>query len=112
MTAVRPKISSDAAFCAIALTSPLVRSQWNLLVDSGTLMDALNVHAIRRIRLPGAEADHRLRFSQLADPLLELSDHGLSEIDLLKVARDALLPKLLSGEITVRLATSVVDEAV
>jgi len=41
------------------------------------------------------------KFDEKASILVELQNKLLSQIDLLKQARDSLLPKLMSGEIEV-----------
>lgn len=51
-------------------------------------------------------------FVSTARPLLELQDRVRKETQTLAALRDALLPKLMSGEIRVRDAEKVVEEAV
>jgi len=110
MTAVRSRTVSDGVFCALALNDPCVRRGIQTLIDSGTLMDALNVHAIRRIMLPSAERVERASFSETAEPLLEFADALLHESKVLAELRDALLPRLVSGELRIRdVETSMVE---
>lgn len=111
MTAVRPKRKEDRAFLATALTNLRVRRVMLGLVDAGTIMDALNVHAIRRVMVPEADPLDRAAFEVDLGPLLCRVDRCVAESLSLASLRDALLPELLTGRLRVRDAEQAVSEA-
>ncbi len=112
MTGVRAKRPGDDVFVIAALSDSRVRGAMFGLVDSGTIMDALNVYAIRRIRLPDADAFARERFATLVGPVLERAETAVRESIEVASMRDALLPEMLSGRLRVRDAERVVEEVV
>jgi type I restriction enzyme S subunit len=112
MTGVRAKRPGDDVFVAAALLDSRVRSAMFGLVDSGTIMDALNVYAIRRIQLPDADVFLRDRFASLVGLILERAEAAVRESIEIASMRDALLPELLSGRLRVRDAERAVEEVV
>jgi len=102
MTAIRPKAGVvSATYLLEALLSPRVRDEINLNTDTGTILDSLNVRNIGklRIRVPipplAATLEANLR------PLRALMELNLREELTLARLRDALLPQLISGRMTV-----------
>lgn len=65
---------------------------------------------MKREVIPG-KSDAFYRFEMIAAPLLEQARANLSECRTLAQARDLLLPKLMSGEIRLRDAEKIAEEA-
>jgi restriction endonuclease S subunit len=107
MTAIRARKPSDALFIFAALNNAEVRSGMKSLIDVGTIMDALNVHAIRRILLPDSTALQRDRFATDISDLVDRAEVAVKESGGLKVLRDVLLPELLTGQLRVKDAESM-----
>jgi type I restriction enzyme, S subunit len=102
MTAIRPlEPSQDGAFVLAALLSPAVRREIELRTDTGTILNALNVRNIPKLRLQSASRSERGRFQAFAAPLLKLADILHEERLSLSRQRDELLPLLLSGRVRV-----------
>lgn len=68
--------------------------------------DLLRIEAV--IPEPAA----RKRYSELVRPMFDRIAHNIQESHTLVALRDTLLPKLLSGEIRVKQAERMVEEAV
>ena len=111
MTAIRGHSSHEQIFLFASLNNEWVRREMIKLVDVGTIMDALNVHAIRRIKVPEASESQLLEFSDVSTPLVYRAERAIRESDELTTLRDALLPALLSGRLRVRDAEKVVEGA-
>lgn len=112
MTAIRGHSSHEQNFLFASLNNEWVRREMIKLVDVGTIMDALNVHAIRRIKVPEASESQLLDFSDVSTPLIYRAERAIRESDELSALRDALLPALLSGRLRVHDVEKVVEEAV
>lgn len=103
MTGVRTNEPGvDAAFMAVALLSPSVRREIENKTDSGTILNALNVRSIPKLRLQASTAEERKLFSSWALPLLEMCDSLIAHNLQLRRTRDDLLPLLMSGAVRVR----------
>lgn len=103
MTAVRANDPvGDAAFITAALLSSAVRREIENKTDSGTILNALNVRSIPKLRLQDSTPDERTRFSEWALPLLEMCDSLVAHNAQLRRTRDELLPLLMSGAVRVR----------
>jgi hypothetical protein len=102
-TALRCRQSTPfPTFLIECLQSERMREEISRKTDTGTILDALNVRNISRLRFvspPKALMEH---FERVGRPLRALREQGLSESRTLATIRDALLPKLLSGEIRVK----------
>ena len=84
-----------------ALTSDTMREEIELRKDSGTILDALNVRNIPKLRvvLPG---DAVLKqFERLCRPFRSRMEQNQQESSTLAALRDTLLPKLISGELRI-----------
>jgi type I restriction enzyme S subunit len=102
MTAVRPQqTNQDGAFLIAALRSPAVRQEIELRTDAGTILNALNVRSIPKLRLQNASISERESFQAFAAPLLTLADSLHDESINLARQRNELLPLLLSGQVRV-----------
>jgi len=74
-----------------------------LKMGTGTILDALNVRSIPRLRFVRPRAREILQyFEQKVRPLRAQMETHLAESRTLAILRDMLLPKLISGELRVR----------
>ncbi|MCC7279719.1 MAG: restriction endonuclease subunit S [Chromatiaceae bacterium] len=88
-------------FLIECLVSESMREEIRLKTDSGTILDALNVKSIPKLRFVRPTPEIGARFEALARPLRRRMEQNLSESRTLATLRDTLLPKLLSGELSV-----------
>lgn len=79
-----------------------MREEIRLKTDSGTILDALNVKSIPKLRFVRPTREIGARFELLTRPLRRRMEQNLSESRTLATLRDTLLPKLLSGELQPR----------
>jgi len=110
MTGVRSKPSfACPAFLLEALLSEAFRNEVVLNTDTGTILDALNVRSIPRLRLVFPGGDLATRFEEIGRPIRAKMEANLEEFRTLATLRDTLLPKLISGELRVADAELVVQ---
>jgi type I restriction enzyme S subunit len=88
-------------FLIECLVSESMREEIRLKTDSGTILDALNVKSIPKLRFVRPTREIGDRFESLARPLRRRMEQNLSESRTLANLRDTLLPKFLSGELSV-----------
>ena len=87
------------AFMYSALTQPEMGERLGRLADGGAY-PAIRPGAIERLQLAMPDSSELLsRFERFARPLFERSAQDRDESATLSILRDALLPKLLSGEL-------------
>ncbi len=86
-------------FLIECLVSESMREEIRLKTDSGTILDALNVKSIPKLRFVRPTIEIGARFESLFRPLRRRMEQNLSESRTLATLRDTLLPKLLSGEL-------------
>ncbi|MEI8290575.1 MAG: restriction endonuclease subunit S [Verrucomicrobiota bacterium] len=102
MTGIRSKsIFPYPTFLIECLISEAMREEIRKKMDSGTILDALNVKNIPKLRFvrpPNTIANH---FENLVRPVRQSMEKQLLESRTLAEMRDTLLPKLLSGELRV-----------
>jgi type I restriction enzyme S subunit len=67
----------------------------------GTVFDTITKRTLNEQEIVLPPAEQRKKFDQRVDPLMEKIKKNQSETEYLKELRDALLPKLMSGEIRV-----------
>jgi type I restriction enzyme S subunit len=102
ITGIRCKSSFPfATFLIECLVSESMREEIRLKTDSGTILDALNVKSIPKLRFVRPIREIGARFDSLTRPLRRRMEQNLSESRILAILRDTLLPKLLSGEMSV-----------
>jgi type I restriction enzyme S subunit len=89
-------------FLIECLVSESMREEIRLKTDSGTILDALNVKSIPKLRFVRPTWEIGARFESLTRPLRRRMEQNLSESRTLATLRDTLLPKLLSGELPIR----------
>ena len=100
MTCIRP--IQYPAVLITALCSRSMRHEIEKRTDAGTIMNALNVRNIPKLKLALPACDREL--NELETSLRTIQDHRevlLEDNSRLESLRDALLPKLMSGEIDV-----------
>jgi len=103
MTGVRCKPSFPfPTFLIECLLSQAMKDEIALKMDTGTILDALNVRNIPRLRFVRATRDVAHAFERVARPIRARMEMLLMESRSIAATRDALLPKLISGELRVR----------
>jgi len=107
MTCVRCKSTYPyPAFLIECLISDSMRFEIINKTDSGTILDALNVRSIPKLRFVCPDTESFISFEKLVRPMWQQMEHNIRENYLLINLRDALLPKLMSGEIDVSQITT------
>ena len=102
ITGIRSKSAFPfPTFLIECLVSESMREEIRLKTDSGTILDALNVKSIPRLRFVRPSPEIGARFESLARPLRRRMEQNLAESRTLATLRHTLLPKLLSGELSV-----------
>jgi type I restriction enzyme S subunit len=110
MTGVRCR--SDFPFPTVlieVLLSRAMREEIGLKMDTGTILDALNVRNIPRLRFVRGARPVLSLFERLCRPLRPRMEEILKESRILAALRDTLLPKLISGELLVSDAERFVE---
>jgi type I restriction enzyme S subunit len=112
MTGVRCKLSFPfPTFLVEALLSEAFRNEILLNTDTGTILDALNVRSIPKLRIAVPDRNVAARFEAIARPMRSSVEERLKESRTLAALRDTLLPKLISGELRLANAERVVEAA-
>ncbi len=101
MTAVRPRNISPT-YLFEYLFSDNGKKQIQLNTDYGTIFDSLNVKGIKKLKILIPDQRAMRRFETTARPLRKQMEKNIYENLCLSGIRDALLPKLMSGEIRVK----------
>ena len=102
MTGIRLKPAYQyPSFLISMLLSDSMKIEIKRLTDIGTILNALNVKSIPFLRFPLAPTLFTNKIESLLKPMREKMEQNLSETRRLVSLRDALLPKLMSGEIRV-----------
>lgn len=78
---------------------------------TGVAVPGLNSTAVKELPIVRPPANELRRFESTADPLIDSALNAARESQLLAQLRDMLLPKLMSGELRVRDAERVVEDA-
>lgn len=111
MTAIRCYQSFPfPTFLILCLRSSSMKNEIVLKTDTGTILDALNVKDIPKLRLVRPPLPLVERFEIESKPLRDRMEKNLAENDTLGTIRDTLLTKLLSGEVRVKDAEKLVEE--
>ncbi len=71
----------------------------------------ITVADMKRIKIPYPDQRLVSRFSEAVGPIYDRGSEAIQESDLLAQLRDSLLPKLLSGELSVSAATDQITQA-
>ena len=105
MTGLRCKVLSIfPTFLIECLLSQAMRNEISLKMDSGTILESLNVRNIPKLRFVAGTRKILSSFEQRVRPLRARMEQNLLESRTLVALRDTLLPKLISGEIRIRKA--------
>ncbi len=100
MTAIRlRKEWSYPTYLIELLQSPWMRAEIDTKTDVGTILNALNVKSIPRLRCIVAPPAVMKRFEDAARPLRAAMEGNLREAHTLASLRDTLLPRLISGQL-------------
>ena len=103
MTGIRCKSSFPfPTFLIESLLSEVMRNEISIKIDTGTILEALNVRNIPKLRLAIPQLEITRMFDQTCRQLRAKMEKDLAQSRTLATIRDALLPKLLSGEIRVK----------
>ena len=103
MTGIRCKESSVfPTFLIECLLSQAMRNEISLNMDTGTILEALNVRNIPKLRFVLGTNRVLSSFEQRVRPLRARMEKNISESRTLAALRDTLLPKLMSGELRVK----------
>jgi type I restriction enzyme S subunit len=102
ITAIRPTDEARyKTFLATALTSSFMKMEIRTNTDSGTILEALNVRSIPKLRLPVVSAPLFEAFERLCGPMQNQRQNlHLENVRLVKM-RDSLLSRLISGELQI-----------
>jgi type I restriction enzyme S subunit len=101
ITGIRCKpIFTNPTFLIECLMSEAMREEIRRKTDTGTILDALNVKSIPKLRFIKPPLTIAESFERLARPLRHQMERGVSQSGTLADLRDTLLPKLLSGDTT------------
>jgi type I restriction enzyme, S subunit len=112
MTGIRCKRNfSYPTFLIECLLSETMKDEVAQKTDAGTILDALNVKNIPLLRFVTPTKPILRIFETRVRPIRERMERNLKASMVLATLRDALLPRLLSGEIRVGQAEKVAEEA-
>ncbi len=103
MTGIRRKPAYPfQTFLVECLLSDAMRVEITRKMDARTILNALNVRNIPKLRFILADVRVMARFEQISRPLRPGIEQNFLESRTLAALRDALLPKLISGELRVK----------
>jgi len=103
MTGVRCKTEFPYPTILIeCLLSQAMKNEIVLKMDTGTILDALNVRNIPKLRFVCGSQDVLNEFENISRPLRAQMEANLAVSHTLDDLRDTLLPKLISGELRVK----------
>ncbi len=109
MTGIRCKPNfPHPTFLIECLVSDAMNDEIGTKIDSGTILDALNVRNIPKLRFICASDDILRKFEILMRPLRAQMEGNLANARTLGAVRNALLPKLTSCEIRMKDADKIV----
>lgn len=112
MTAVRAKEAFPfPTFILEYLLSTLGRNEIRMNIDLGTILNALNVKSIPKLRFTSPGVDLCRHYEYLARPFRENMEKIHIENQSIALVRNALLPKLITGEIKIPDAEKIIEEA-
>lgn len=111
MTGIRCKrIFPFPTFLIQCLLSEAMRNEIVRKMDTGTILDALNVRNIPSLRVTVPHLDLLEMFEESVRPFRARMELDLTHSRTLATFRDTLLPKLISGEIKVKEAERFLKE--
>lgn len=101
MTAIRPNKNFPSTFLIELLLSEFMRGEIESKTDAGTILSALNVKSIPKLRFVQPPDALIQKFQNDARPLRATMEANLQRSYTLAALRDALLPRLISGRLRV-----------
>jgi type I restriction enzyme S subunit len=103
MTAIRLKDNFQFnGFFSVLILSDFMKKEINSKLDSGTILDALNVKNIPKLRFAfPIKLELPLEFEKIVRPIWDKMEMNLIENNSLTDTRDYLLPKLITGELEI-----------
>jgi type I restriction enzyme S subunit len=102
ITALRPKsLPLYKSFLIISLLSDFMKKEITKNTDSGTILEALNVKNIPKLRIPRPNDALLTEFARICDPIQAQIQTLYSMNIKLRSIRDSLLPRLVSGELKI-----------
>jgi len=107
---LRPKRQTDREFIYLAATQRSVIGHLAHLAD-GAAYPAVRPQVVAGVETTVADPEILSAFSKITGPLLDRIELNRSESRTLAALRDLLLPKLMSGEIRVKDAEKLIDQA-
>ena len=111
MTAIRAKdVFPFPTFILEYLLSTLGRNEIRLNIDVGTILNALNVKSIPKLRFTHPGIDLCRHYEHLSRPLREKMERNHNENESISLLRNAIVPKLISGELRITDAEKMIDE--
>jgi len=112
MTAIRLKPSYPyPTYLIELLLSPWMKAEIDNKTDIGTILNALNVKSIPRLRCVIGNTFVMDAFESLARPLRAAMEKNLERSQTLATLRDTLLPRLISGQLRLPEAETRIAEA-
>jgi type I restriction enzyme S subunit len=101
ITALRPKEDFYRSYLIIALLSDFIKKEIKLNTDSGTILEALNVRNIPKLKIPLPNVQLLQRFESIFSSVqLQIQVLHKQNVQLVEL-RDTLLPRLISGELQI-----------
>jgi type I restriction enzyme S subunit len=101
ITALRPKEDFYRSYLIIALLSDFIKKEIKLNTDSGTILEALNVRNIPKLKIPLPNVQLLQRFESIFSSVqLQIQVLHKQNVQLVEL-RDSLLPRLISGELQI-----------
>lgn len=100
------KVKKGSKFFSEFLYLYLKTYQWEQLGSTSSIVDAINSQMIKEMELVIPEEKKLKDFRELIFPFFEKIKKNQSQINTLAKLRDSLLPKLMSGEVTIELVNN------
>ena len=112
MTGIRCRPEFEfPSFLLECLLSDAMRAEIVRRLDTGTILDALNVRNIPKLRFFMPTIEVAARFEHVVRPIRRRMELNLAHSQTLANTRDALLPKLISGQVRVRQVEHLLEGA-
>jgi type I restriction enzyme S subunit len=108
--ALRPKVSDNSALVYLAATSSSNIERLQKLADGGAY-PAVKPELVIATEMPVVSEPLVAGFASLCGPLLDLREHNKVENAILAATRDLLLPKLMSGGVSLRESEAILEAA-
>lgn len=97
------KVKGNSDFYSEFLYLYLKTYQWEQLGSTSSIVDAINSQMIKEMEIAIPDKKKLNDFKELILPYFEKIKSNQKQINTLAILRDSLLPKLMSGEVTVEI---------